>query len=172
MKFFQRWVKLGCVLAILLGNYSQLALLNLPHAQQNTEIGHSKHVYRRRCIFPWSTEEKMAVTKLSSNNAGATAPNNEAQDVHLNSWIYWVKNNSCDVKYQSLRRAVRKEAAHVLMCICIQAQSTAQTVTLNKLLHDLGSSVCGFGVFVNFFFVLFKPVQFLRASSLKVFCNY
>ena len=59
----------------------------------------------------------MAVTKLYSNNAGATAPNNEAPDIHLNSWIYWIKN-SCDVKYQSLRGAVRKEAKRVLICIC------------------------------------------------------
>lgn len=32
---------------------------------------------------------EIAVTKLS--NAGATAPNNEAQDVHLNTWIYWIE---------------------------------------------------------------------------------
>lgn len=40
----------------------------------------------------------MAVIKLNSNNVGATAPNNEAQYVHLNSSIYEIKNNSCDVK--------------------------------------------------------------------------
>lgn len=33
--------------------------------------------------------EEIAVTKL--NNVDATAPNNEAQDVHLNSWIYWIE---------------------------------------------------------------------------------
>lgn len=75
----------------------------------------------------------MAVTKLNSNNAGTTAPNNEAQDVHLNSWIYWTKNNSCEVKYQYLTRTVRKEATYILTCICTrtQAQSTelSQQVT-------------------------------------------
>lgn len=84
MKFFQRWMDLGCVLAILLGNYSQLALLNLPHIQQDTEIGHSKHKYRWRWIFPWSIGKKMAVTKLNSNNAGATAPNNKYK---MPTWI-------------------------------------------------------------------------------------
>lgn len=95
----------------------------------------------------------MAVTKLSSNNAGATATDNEAQDVHLNSWIYWITNNSCDVKYQFLRGAVKTEGAYVLVriCICTEAQSTAQTDMLNKSLHDWGSGVCDFGVFVHFF---------------------
>lgn len=76
--------------------------------------------------------------------AGATAPNNDAQDVHLNSWIYWIINNSCDVKHQSLRRTVRKEVRYVLMCnsTFTQAQGT-------ELSYLLGYSVIGAVVFVG-----------------------
>lgn len=42
-------------------------------------------------------------------NAGTSVPNYKAQDDCLNSWIHRIKNNSCDVKYQPLRRTAGKE---------------------------------------------------------------
>lgn len=109
----------GCVLAILLGNYSKLALLNLPQIQQDTEIGQTKHVYRWSCVFPWSTGKKVAVRKLNLNLM--LVPLSQIMRHKMtawNPWIHWIENNSCDVKYQSLG-SIGKEATHICMSIYI-----------------------------------------------------